>query len=129
MPQSQYETLLDGFEVVPAVDVPSITLDKFYRLYINSSARRLIGAKPYDMLSLAYRRDTHEIALIKANDRFNERWAAELSTSVFALDKRYYMHAKVFARLYGISNKQAPYKYVYNRGASDGNVFVFRRQQ
>jgi len=124
-----YDELLDGFEIVPAVDVPALTLDKLYRLYVNSSARRLLDVKPYDMISLAYRHDTHEIAIIKASDRFDARWSAELMTSVFPLDKRHYLHVKVFARLYGISDKDAPYKYVYNRGASDGRVFVFRRQQ
>ena len=122
-----YDDLLDGFEIVPAVDMPALTLDNLYRLYVNSSARRLLGVKPYDMLSLAYRHDTHEIAIIKASDRFDERWSAEIMTSVFPLDKRHYLHVKVFARLYGISDKDAPYKYVYNRGDSDGRVFVFRR--
>lgn len=122
-----YNDLLDGFEIVHAVDMPALTLDKFYRLYINRSARRLIDAKPYDMLSLAYRHDTHEIAIIKASDRFDERWSAELMTSVFPLDKRHYLHVKVFARLYNVKVGE-PVKYVYNRGASDGRVFVFRRQ-
>src|SRR5699024_3947765 len=78
-----YDELLEGFELVPAVDMPALTLDKFYRLYINRSARRLLDVKSYDMLSLAYRHDTHEIAIIKAGDRFDARWTAELMTSVF----------------------------------------------
>src|SRR5690625_3568209 len=121
-----YDELLDGFEIVPAVDVPALTLDKLYRLYVNSSARRLLDVKPYDMISLAYRHDTHEIAIIKASDRFDARWSAELMTSVFPLDKRHYLHVKVFARLYNVKVGE-PVKYVYNRGASDGRVFVFRR--
>src|SRR5690625_1862343 len=108
--------------------MPTLTLDKFYRLYINRSARRMIDVKPYDMLSLAYRHDTHEIAIIKASDRFTARWSAELLTSVFPLDKRHYLHVKVFARLYNVKVDE-PVKYAYNRGASDGRVFVFRRQQ
>src|SRR5690625_568789 len=108
--------------------MPALTIDKQYPLYVNSSARRWLGVKRYDMLSRASRHDTHEIEIIKASDRFEERWSAELMKSVFPLDKRHYLHAKVFARLYGISDKGAPYKYVYNRGASDGQVFVFRRQ-
>ena len=126
MPQSQYGDLLDGFDIVPAVDMPALTLDKFYRLYINRSARRLIDVKPYDVISLAYRRDPEEIALIKAGDRFSPQLSSELSASVFPLDKRHYMHVKVFARLYNVKVDE-PVKYVYNRGASDGRVFVFRR--
>lgn len=127
MPQSQYDDLLEGFEIVPAVDIPALTLDKFYRFYINRSARRLIDVKPYDMLSLAYRHNPAEIAIIKASDRFDARWSAELTTSVFPLDKRCYLHVKVFARLYNVNVDNEPVKYVYNRGASDGRVFVFRR--
>src|SRR5699024_1816076 len=123
------DDFLDGFEIVPAVDMPALTLESLYRRYGKSWARRLLGVKPYDMLSLAYRQDTHEIAIIKASDRFDERWSAVIMTSVFPLDKRHYLHVKVFARLYGISDKGAPYKYVYHRGASDGRVFVFRRLQ
>lgn len=129
MPQTQYDDLLEGFGIVPAVDMPALTLDKFYRLYINRSARRMIGVKPYDVISLAYRRDPEEIALIKAGDRFSPQLSSELSTSVFPLDKRHYLHVKVFARLYNVKVGNEPVKYVYNRGASDGRVFVFRRQQ
>src|SRR5699024_5351972 len=111
----------------PAVDMPALTLDNLYRLYINSSARRLLGVKPYDMLSLAYRHDTHEIAIIKASTRFDTRWTAELMTSVFPLAKRHYLDIKSFSRFGVISDKDAPYKYSYNMGASDGRVFVFRR--
>src|SRR5699024_5159821 len=121
-----YDDLLDGFEIVPAVDMPALTLDKFYRLYINRSARRLLDVKSYDMLSLAYRHDTHEIAIIKAGDRFDARWTAELTTSVFPLDKRHYLHVKVFARLYNVKVGE-PLKDGHNRGGSDGRVFVFRR--
>lgn len=128
MPKMLYDDLLDGFEIVHAVDMPALTLDKFYRLYINRSARRLLDVKPYDMLSLAYRNNPAEIAIIKASDRFDARWSAELTTSVFPLDKRHYLHVKVFARLYNVDIKDEPIKYVYNRGASDGRVFVFRKQ-
>lgn len=128
MPQSQYDDLLEGFEIVPAVDMPALTLDKFYRLYINRSARRMIGVKPYNVISLAYRRNPEEIALIKAGDRFSPQLSSELSTSVFPLDKRHYLHVKVFARLYGIKPADEPAKYIYNRGASDGRIFVFRRK-
>ena len=121
-------SLLDGFDIVPAVDLPALTLDKLYRIFINKSARRLLDVKTYDRLSIAYRQDTHEIALIKADATLDNRTTAEIATSVFPLDKRYYLHVKVFARLYGISEKGAPYKYVYDRGASDGTVFVFKRQ-
>lgn len=124
-----YDEMLDGFDIVPAVDLPAITLDKFYRLYINRSARRLIDVKPYDVISLAYRRNPDEIALIKAGGRFEQRRAAELMASVFPLDKRHYLHVKVFARLYNVKVGNEPVKYVYDRGASDGRLFVFRRQK
>lgn len=128
MPQTQYDDLLEGFEIVPAVDMPALTLDKFYRLYINRSARRMISVKPYDVISLAYRRNPEEIALIKAGDRFSPQLSSELSASVFPLDKRHYLHVKVFARLYNVKVGNEPIKYVYDRGASDGRLFVFRRQ-
>src|SRR5690625_2780126 len=128
MPQTQYDDLLEGFDIVPAVDMPALTLDKFYRLYINRSARRLIDVKPYDVITLAYRRNPEEIALIKAGDRFSPQLSSELSASVFPLDKRHYLHVKVFARLYNVKVGNEPIKYVYDRGASDGRLFVFRRQ-
>ena len=128
MPQSQYDDLLEGFDIVPAVDMPALTLDKFYRLYINRAARRLIDVKPYDVISIAYRRNPEEIALIKTGDRFGPQLASELSASVFPLDKRHYLHVKVFARLYNVKVGNEPIKYVYDRGASDGRLFVFRRQ-
>jgi|SRR5690625_858660 len=126
---SNIDEMLDGFDIVPAVDMPALTLDKFYRLYINRSARRMIDVKPYDVVSIAYRRNPEEIALIKAGGRFEQRRATELMASVFPLDKRYYLHVKVFARLYNVKVGNEPIKYVYDRGASDGRLFVFRRQQ
>src|SRR5699024_11342283 len=100
-----YDDLLDGFEIVPAVDMPALTLDNLYRLYVNSSARRLLGVKPYDMLSLAYRHDTHEIAIIKASDRFDERMSAEIMTSVFPLDKRHTFTSKYSPAFSGLNKK------------------------
>src|SRR5699024_3046796 len=122
-----YDELLDGFEIVPAVDVPALTLDKFYRLYINRSASRLLDVKSYDIISLACRRNPDEIALVKAGGRFEQRRDAELTTSIFPLDNRHYLHVKVFARLYNVKVGNEPAKYEYNRGASDGSVAVFRR--
>ena len=124
---SNIDEMLDGFDIVPAVDMPALTLDKFYRLYINRSARRMIDVKPYDVVSIAYRRNPEEIALIKAGGRFEQRRDAELTTSIFPLDKRHYLHVKVFARLYNVKVGNEPAKYEYNRGASDGSVAVFRR--
>lgn len=120
--------MLDGFDIVPAVDMPALTLDKFYRLYINRSARRLLDVKSYDVLSIAYRRNPEEIALIKAGGRFEQRHAAELMSSVFPLDKRHYLHVRVFARLYNVKIGNSPVRFVYDRGASDGKIFVFSRQ-
>lgn len=120
----QSTAILDGFEFVPAVDAPALTLDKYYRLYINRSTRRLLGVSPYDRLAVAYRPDRSEIAIVKSNAKLGGQLQAEALASVFAVDKRYYLHLRVMDRLYAIK----PAKFVYDRGASDGTIFVFRRQ-
>lgn len=116
-------SILEGFEFVPAESIPSITLDNQLRIYLNSTARKLLGVKPYDRLAIAYRPASREIAIIKA---YAGEATAEYSTSNFVVDKRYYLHTRVLARLYEFKPSKAPYHFEYSRGASDGSVFVFR---
>ena len=123
----QTANILEGFEIVPAKNAPAIRFDDQYRLYINVSAQRLLNVKPYDKLSLAYRPDTQEIALIKSGTHLGGKLQTELSTSIFPVDKRYYLHVKSFAKIYGLDEKDAPITFVYDRGASDGNIFIFKR--
>lgn len=118
--------LLDGFEIVASDSVPSITLDKQRRFYLNTSARRLMGVEPYGRLSLAYNADIKAIAIIRPNAVLPSHESSELLTSVYSIDKRYYMSARHFASNYGYPSEQAPYMFDYDRGSSDGNVFIFR---
>lgn len=113
--------LLEGFEIVASDGVPSITLDNQRRFYINSSARRLMGVKPYQSLAVAYNTSNKSLAFV-----FIDARRGEYATSNYAVDKRYYMSARHFAELYGYKPAGAPYNFVYERGASDGSVFVFR---
>ena len=116
-------SILEGFEFVPAESVPSITLDNQLRIYLNATARKLLGLKPYDRIALAYRPESSEIAIVK---EYAGEAEAEYQTSNFVVDKRYYLHTRVLARLYGFKPKDAPFHFEYSRGASDGSVFVFR---
>ena len=49
--------------------------------------------------------------------------------SVYAVDKRYYMSERKFADIYAYPPEQAPYVFVYERGSSDGNIFIFRLKE
>jgi len=119
--------MLEGFEIVASDSVPSITLDNQRRFYINTSARRLMDVKPYERLALAYNPQEKAIAIVKPQATApSERESAELSTSNYSIDKRYYMGARHFAERYGYPPEEAPYHFVYERGASDGSAFVFR---
>lgn len=115
-------SLLDGFEFVPSDGVPFITLDKERRFYINSSARKLIGVKPYDRVAIAY--NSAERALAIVNSRATDDLHAEISQ--YHVDKRYYMSARKFSAIYTYPAEDAPYEFVYDRGSSDGSVFIFR---
>ena len=129
MKQSQ---ILEGFEIVASDSVPSITLDNQRRFYINTSARRLMDVKPYERLALAYHPEMKAVAIVRAAPDADEKAMtefsnpAELSTSNYSVDKRYYMSARHFAEQYGYPPEEAPYYFVYERGASDGSVFIFR---
>lgn len=118
--------LLDGFEIVASDSVPSITLDKQRRFYLNTSARRLMDVEPYGRLSLAYNVDIKAIAIIRPSANLPSQDSSELLTSVYSIDKRYYMSARHFANNYGYPSEQAPYMFDYDRGSSDGKVFIFR---
>ena len=124
--------MLEGFEIVASDSVPSITLDNQRRFYINTSARRLMDVKPYERLALAYHPEMKAVAIVRAAPSAYEKATselsnpAELSTSNYSIDKRYYMSARHFARNYGYPPEEAPYYFVYERGASDGSVFIFR---
>src|SRR5690625_4148035 len=113
--------LLDGFEIVASDGIPSITLDNQRRFYVNSSARRLMDVKPYQRLAIAYNPSSKSLAFVFVDAR-----RGEYATSNYAVDKRYYMSARHFAGHYGYKPEGAPYNFVYERGASDGSVFVFR---
>jgi len=117
--------LLEGFEIVESDAIPTLTLDNQRRFYINTSARRLMDIKPYAKLSLAYRADDKSIAILKEGAG---AYIADSATSVYSVDKRYYMSARRFCEKYGYYATQAPYHFVYERGSSDGRAFIFRLQ-
>src|SRR5690625_5131628 len=121
------ESLLNGFQFVPSDGVPSITLDNQRRFYINTSARRLLGIKPYQRLAIAYNPEKEELAIVKAvsEGEIEAKEAPALATSAYNVDKRYYMSARHFANEFDYEPESAPYTFVYERGASDGSVFVF----
>lgn len=115
------DDMLAGFEFVPSDGVPFITLDNQRRFYLNASARKLVSIRPYDRVSIAYNVEEKSLAIVK-----NAVDNVHAAISVYAVDKRYYMSARKFAAMYGYSPEQAPYEFVYDRGSSDGDVFIFR---
>lgn len=117
--------ILDGFEFVPSDGVPFITLDSQRRFYLNASARKLLGVKPYDRLTIAYSSSEKALAVIKPSADMDEH----ASMSVYTVDKRYYLSARKFAGMYGYSPEQAPYEFVYDRGTGDGSAFIFRLRE
>jgi len=120
------ESLLTGFEIVASDGVPAITLDNQRRFYLNTTARRLMGVSPYERLAIAYNPTDSRLAIVKPTAGLSAKESAEYATSNYAVDKRYYMSARHFANRYGYLPKEAPYTFAYERGASDGNVFIFR---
>ena len=115
------DSILEGFEIVPSDSVPYITLDNQRRFYLNASARRLMDVKPYERLALAYNSIDRAIAVLRPNES-----GEDYALSNYNVDKRYYMSARHFARNYGYPPEDAPYTFVYERGASDGSAFIFR---
>lgn len=117
--------ILDGFVIVESDGLPVITLDNQSRFYINATARRLMSVKPYERLAIAYNADTHSLAIIRPSASMSDVEMAHVSTSNYNVDKRYYMSARHFAREYRYVSSSLPVHFVYERGTSDGNTFVF----
>lgn len=126
MPKSKEANFLEGFQIVESDAQPIITLDKQQRFYINATARRLMGVKPYERLAIAYNMSTKAIAIVRPNAPLDSAQASLLATSQYNIDKRFYMYARHFARACGYDSARAPYHFVYERGASDGSAFIFR---
>lgn len=120
--KKEYSDMLDGFEFVPADGAPFITLDNQRRFYINRTARKLLGVKPYDRLAVAFRADNKALAIVKPG--VIDDIHADLAQ--YVIDKRYYMSAKRFVKQHPFPIEEAPYKFAYDRGSSDGKVFIFR---
>ena len=117
--------VLNGFEVVESDSVPFITLDRFKRFYINSSARRLLNAKPYKRLSLAYNPVEQAVAILTNPDAL----PINTSTSNYNVDKRYYMSARHFFNKYAFNTESAPYLFDYVKSDDSGSVFVFKLRE
>src|SRR5690625_356482 len=117
--------VLEWFEIVESDSIPTLPLDNQRRFYINTSARRLMDIMPYAKLSLAYRADDKSIAILKDGAG---AYIADSATSVYSVDKRYYMSARRFCEQYGYYASQAPYHFAYERGSSDGQASIFRLQ-
>ena len=107
---------------MPADGTPSITLDNQRRFYINTAARKLLGIKPYTRLAIAYRAADKALAIVKPG--VIDDIHADLAQ--YVIDKRYYMSAKRFVKQHPFPIEEAPYKFAYDRGSSDGKVFIFR---
>lgn len=114
---------LAGFEFVESDGSPFITLDNQRRFYLNSSARRLLGVKPYDRLSIAYNIEDKSVAIVKHGVLPLD---GILATSNYVVDKRYYLSARHFSRTYRYEPKDAPYYFDYVRGSAGGSAFVFK---
>lgn len=117
--------LLSGFEFVPSDGAPFITLDKQRRFYLNATTRKLLDIKPYHRLSIAYNPAEKALAIVKPSAHLINA-DVHASTAQYVVDKRYYLSARRFAKDYAYSMESAPYEFAYDRGSSDGNVFIFR---
>lgn len=123
MPETSISTeVLSGFEVVESDSVPFITLDRFKRFYINTSARRLLNAKPYKRMALAYNPTEQAIAILTDPDAL----PINTTTSNYNVDKRFYMSARHFCNKYAFDAGGAPYFFDYNKSDESGSVFVFK---
>src|SRR5699024_5404542 len=122
-------SILQVFPFVESDGVPSITLDNQRRFYVNTTARRLMNVRPYDRLAIAYRAEDKSLAVVKPSAGLSAIETAEIATSNYAVDKRYYMSARHFARSQGFPVEEAPYTFVYERGACDGTLFVFQLRE
>lgn len=118
------QSLLAGFEFVPADGVPFITLDRQRRFYLNATTRKLLALKPYQRVSIAYNPADKSIAIVKPGAKLIDNLHANLAQ--YVVDKRYYLSARRFAKDYAYEPSNAPYEFTYDRGSSDGNIFIFR---
>lgn len=117
---------LAGFQFVESDGLPIITLDNQRRFYINATARRLMGVKPYTRLSIAYDPLRRSIAVVMPSAVLSDEIAPIAATSSYNVDQRYYTYARHFARQHGFGDGVLPAHFVYERGMGDGSAFVFR---
>jgi len=120
---------LSDFDIVASDAIPAITLDRQRRFYINVSARRLLGIKPHQRLSVAYSPDKRLLAVIRPNVDATPAEKAALATSSYNVTDRYYMSARLFAREYGFEPDEAPYSFDYVHGRSDGSMAMFKLRE
>lgn len=120
--KKKYDDLLKDFDFVPADGAPFITLDNQRRFYLNSTTRKLLGVKPYDRLAIGFRVADKALAVVKPG--VIDDIHAELAQ--YVVDRRYYLSARNFVKRYPFPVEEAPYKFAYDRGSSDGKVFIFR---
>lgn len=113
--------LLTGFEFVPSDGLPVITLDKQRRFYLNAALRSFIGVQAYDRIALAYSPSDQALAVVKPGAGI-----AEADNAYYSVDGRHYISARKFLQRYPIILEGAPLFFEYDRGGSNGNVFIFR---
>ena len=122
MSNNQHAALLDGFEFVESDGAPFITLDSQRRFYLNATTRRLLDVDRYDRLAIAYNPIMQALAIVKPG--VVDDMHADLAQ--YNVDKRYYLSARRFVAKYPFPPEGAPYTFYYDRGSSDGKVFIFR---
>lgn len=119
--------LLSGFHFVESDGAPSVTLDNQRRFYLNATTRKMLGVKPYDRLAIAYNDVDKALAIVKpdaiGSALFND---ASANASRYFVSQRYYLSARHFSRANAYPPEKAPYHFDYDRGSSDGSVFIFR---
>src|SRR5699024_12757023 len=98
---------LTSFSFVPSDGVPALSLDKLARLYISTSASRLLDVHPYDTLIVAYHEGKDECAIVKDASVVGDIEGAGLS--VYDVGKRRNMQVRKLVSHYGIYVNK-PYK-------------------
>lgn len=116
----EIDPLLAGFEFASPDETPIITLDVNRRFYFNSGLRKMFRVKSYDAIAIAYKHDTHELAI------FTGRGLVVPDNHKFTLDKRHYASARKFVKEQKIDYEAGPLHFVYNRGLSKYGVYVFK---
>lgn len=127
--EPSYEPAISDFQIVASDSVPTVSIDKQRRFYINTSARRLMSVKPYRRLAVGYNPSSRELAIINVSVGADPFEAATLATSNYNVDQRYYMSARHFVKEYGYDPEGAPYLFDYVAGRSDGSLFVFKLRE